>query len=76
MLEPKPLLDRSYDRLRDRIALNILCDEQVIAAMASLVAVLRDERHPRVPELEHAIRTHRIGILKQRAILGVAGIDV
>ena len=44
--------------------------------MASLVAVLRDERHPKVPELEHAIRTHRIGILKQRAILGVAGIDV
>lgn len=62
--------------LRNRTAANILCDERTIAALARLAAVLREEGDPFVPEIEHAIRTHRIGIIKQRAILGAVGIAV
>ena len=76
MPKPDANIDHSCDRLRHRVALNILLDEQVIAALARAVAVLRDQNDNGVLDLEHAIRTHRIGILKQRAILGAAGIDV
>ncbi|MCJ2048261.1 hypothetical protein [Methylobacterium sp. J-070] len=58
------------------MAFSILLDEQVIAALAGSVAILREANDPDVLDLEHAIRSHRIGILKQRAILGAAGIDV
>lgn len=71
-----PHNDRPCDRLRCRLALNILLDEQVIAALARATAVLREVNDPAVLDLEHAIRTHRIGILKQRAVLGAAGIDL
>ncbi|MCJ2102225.1 hypothetical protein, partial [Methylobacterium sp. E-046] len=63
-------------RLRNRIAMSILLDEQVIAALASAVAILRKANDPGVIDLEHAIRAHRISILKQRVILGAAGIEV
>ena len=76
MRESKPAQDCWLTALRDRIALNILCDERVIRALSELAAVLREEGDPFVSELEHAIRTHRIGIVKQRAVLGAAGIDV
>ena len=56
--------------------MSILVDEQVIAALACAVAILRESNDPNVLDLEHAIRTHRIGIMKQRAVLGAAGIDV
>ena len=56
--------------------MSVLLDEQVIAALASAVAILREANDPGVLDLEHAIRTHRVGILKQRAILGADGIDV
>ncbi|WP_187278828.1 hypothetical protein [Methylobacterium sp. WL12] len=53
-----------------------MLDEFAIAAMSEAVADLRDANDPAVPDLEHTIRTHRISILKQRAILGAAGIEV
>ncbi|MCJ2049127.1 hypothetical protein [Methylobacterium sp. J-070] len=56
--------------------MSILVDEQVISVLARAVAILREENDPGVLDLEHAIRSHRIGILKRRAILGAAGIDV
>ena len=56
--------------------MSILLDEQVIAALASAVSILRKANDPGVLDLEHAIRTHRVGILKQRAVLGAAGIEV
>jgi hypothetical protein len=68
--------DQSCERLRSRIAISILIDEQVIAALAHAMAVLRETDDPAVSDLEHAIRAHRIGILKQRAILGAAGVEV
>lgn len=71
-----PPNDRPCDRLQCRLALNILLDEHVIAALARATAVLRETNDPTVLDLERAIRTHRIGILKQRAVLGAAGIDV
>ncbi|MCJ2019497.1 hypothetical protein MKK84_19005 [Methylobacterium sp. E-065] len=39
-------------------------------------AVLRTADDQNVAYVEHAIRTHRVGILKQRAILGAAGIEI
>lgn len=76
MSKPDPNIDCPCDRLGNRIALNILLDEQAIAALARAAAVLREEDDPNILDLEHTIRTHRIGIVKQRAVLGAAGIDV
>ena len=76
MPDRSPASDRTVVALRDRAALNIACEEGVIKALARLAAVLRDEGDPFVPEIEHAIRGHRIGIIKQRAMLGAVGIDV
>lgn len=59
-----------------RIALNIMLDEHAIDAIAAVLADLRERNDPAVADLEHAIRTHRIGIMKQRAILAAAGLDV
>ncbi|MGU3464918.1 hypothetical protein ACLBXO_08675 [Methylobacterium sp. C33D] len=48
----------------------------MIEALAIAAATLRDGNDPGAGDLDNAIRTHRINILKQRAILGAAGIDV
>jgi hypothetical protein len=64
------------DVLCRRIASAIAIDEQVIEALAVAASMLRDTDNSGAADLEGAIRTHRIGILKQRAILGAAGIDV
>ena len=53
-----------------------MLDEYAIAAMAEAIAALRHANDPAVPDLEHTIRTQRVSILKQRAILGAAGIEV
>ena len=76
MSKLNPDMDHSFERLQTRIAMSVLLDEQVIATLARAVAILREANDPGVLDLEHAIRTHRVGILKQRAILGAAGIDV
>ena len=76
MSKPDPNIDCPCDRLQRRLALNILLDEQVLAALARAAAVFREQNDPGVLDLEHAIRTHRIGILKQQAVLGAARIDV
>ena len=76
MGETTPRPECHCARLRHRFAFNILLDEHVIAALSDAAAALRDANDPAAPDLEHAIRTHRIGILKQRAILGAAGIEV
>ena len=75
MSRSKPLVDRQCQRLRDRLALNIILDETAISALSEALAVLRDAGDPLVSELEQAVRSHRIGIIKQRAILGAAGIE-
>ena len=76
MGKPRQGSECTCARLSDRIAINVLLDEFAIAAMSEAVAVLRDANDPAVPDFERTIRTHRIGILKQRAILGAAGIEV
>lgn len=51
-------------------------DDLVVAALASVVARMRETGRPEdVDTLEHAIRVHRIATLKQSAILGAAGLD-
>ncbi|MCJ2140062.1 hypothetical protein [Methylobacterium sp. E-066] len=62
--------------MRQRLAFNIMLDEFAIAALSDAVAILRAADDQDVTQVEHAIRTHRIGILKQRAILGAAGIEI
>lgn len=64
------------DLLHLRMALHIAMDEAAIDALASALAVLRESGHPDTALVEEVVRTHRIGILKQRAILGAAGLDV
>jgi hypothetical protein len=76
MLEPTPPSDARALALQDRIAFSILLDECVIAVLSDATAMMREVGDPAVSELESAIRTHRVGILKQRTILGAAGIDV
>ena len=62
--------------MQQRIAFNILLDEFAIAALSDALAVLRAADDQNVAYVEHAIRTHRVGILKQRAILGAASIEI
>lgn len=76
MPEPKPAPDCPCARLRQRVAFNILLDECAIAVLSDAVAALRRADDPSIADLERAIRTHRIGILKQRAILGAFGFGV
>lgn len=68
--------DCPCSRLRHRPTFNILLDELAIAVLSEAVAVLRRAGDPGAADLEHAVRTHRIGILKQRAVLGAAGINM
>ena len=76
MEKPRQGSECSCARLGHRIAFNVLLDEFAIAAISEAVAVLREANDPMVPALEHAVRTHRVGIIKQRAILGAAGIEI
>jgi len=76
MEKPRQGSECSCARLGHRIAFNVMLDEFAIAAISQAVAVLREANDPGVADLEHVVRTHRIAILKQRAILGAAGIDV
>ena len=73
---PDPDTDGQCARLRHRVALSILIDEQVITSLANTLATLHEADEPGAPDLERALRTHRVSILKHRAILGAAGIDV
>ena len=76
MCKPKPQHLCSVTHLSDRMALHVMLDELAIAALSDAAAALREANDPAVTDLEQAIRTHRIGILKQRAILGAFGIEV
>lgn len=76
MLMPPPPSDTSAALLQDRIAFSILLDECLIAALSDATAKMRQVGDPAVLELEGTIRTQRVGVLKQRTILGAAGIDV
>jgi len=75
MQQPERKPNCSCTRIRQRLALNILLDEFAIAALSDALSVLRAADAPDVAQIEEAIRTHRIGILKQRVILGAAGIE-
>ncbi|MCJ2075636.1 hypothetical protein MKK68_08215 [Methylobacterium sp. E-016] len=77
LMEKQPSSSDGPDaRLRQRMALNLMLDEFAIDALAQALSVLREADDPEVPDLEHAVRTQRISIMKQRAIFGAAGIDV
>lgn len=76
MTEPNPVTDRTCTRLQQQIALSILVDDLVAASLAANVALARREGGSNVDDLEHAIRLHRVAVLKQGAILGAAGIEV
>ncbi|RZL29182.1 MAG: hypothetical protein EOP64_02040 [Sphingomonas sp.] len=61
MQKPRQGSECSCARLSDRIAFNVMLDEFAIAAMSEAIAALREANDPAVPDLEHTIRTHRIG---------------
>ena len=68
--------DRPCQRLRDRTVLNVILDETVLSALSETLSILRDAGDPLVSEFEHAVRSHRISIIKRRAVLGAAGVAV
>jgi len=68
--------DIERDRLYRRMALTLALDEQLIASLAVAADRLRKAGDPGATDLERVIRTNRVSILKQRAILGASGIDV
>ena len=72
--EPRP--DPHCVRLCQRIALSIAMDELAISELNARLAVLRERGDPAVPDFEHTVRHLRVGIIKQRAIIGAAGFDV
>ncbi|MCJ2021487.1 hypothetical protein MKK84_29410 [Methylobacterium sp. E-065] len=76
MSEPEEPNAIESDVLCRRISLAIAVDEQVIEVLAVAATVLRDADDPGAADVEGAIRTHRVGIIKQRAILGAAGIEI
>lgn len=76
MSQPKRQPNCPCARKRHRLAFNIMLDEFAIAILSEALVALRTADDPGVAQVEHAIRSHRIGILKQRAILGAAGIKI
>ena len=76
MDNPPQASECSWARLRQRLAFHVMLDEFAVAALSEALVTLREGDDPAVPDLEHMVRTHRIGIMKQRAILGAAGIEV
>jgi hypothetical protein len=76
MSEPEKSTAIESDVLCRRIAFAIAMDEQVIEVLAVAASALRDAADPSAADFEGAIRTHRVGIIKQRAILGAAGIEI
>ena len=73
---PDRSMDQDAQRLRLRAALDIALEEHAIEALSEALRVLRRANHEDVCHFEHQIRVHRIGILKHRAIMFAAGIDV
>ncbi|MDH2313058.1 hypothetical protein [Methylobacterium brachiatum] len=76
MPQRKDQTDCTCATLRERLAFNILLDELAIAALSDALALLHATGDPGATQIEHTIRTHRIAILKQRVILGAAGIEL
>ena len=74
------LPDRSIDQdtclLRQRASLGIALEEAAIETLSDALRALREADHQDVAYSEYRIRVHRIGILKHRAIMTAAGIDV
>ncbi|MET0528908.1 MAG: hypothetical protein ABW003_11310 [Microvirga sp.] len=76
MSEPDKLTEIERIYLRCRIAPAIAVYEQVIETLSVAASVLRDAGDAGVRELNQAVRTQRVGIIKRRAIRGASGRDV
>ena len=69
--------DLDLTLLRQRVRLLLAFEEATIVALSETLA-----RHPdaytseQLVECRSDIRSHRVGIIRQRAILGAVGIDV
>lgn len=63
--------------LRGRVAASVAFEEAVMAILAQGAANLRTMGdHHAAAETDAAIRRHRVGLIKHRAIMGAHGIDV
>ena len=77
MSEVRNCLDVQLTLLRERVRLSLAFEEVAIRVLHDNLLSVAD----RITELERQgverqIRSHRIGIIKQRAIMGALGIDV
>jgi hypothetical protein len=75
MTDPSSPPDRLCARLQQQIALSTLMDDLVVGRLATVVAAMRETGMPDIAALEHAIRAHRVAIVKQSALLAAAGLD-
>ena len=63
--------------LRGRVAASVAFEEAVIAVLSQGAANLRAMGHYQTAaDTEAAVRHHRVGLIKHRAIMGAHGIDV
>jgi hypothetical protein len=74
--KPNSLADRTCARLQQQIALSTLVDDLVVASLAANVDAFREAGASDVEDFEDVIRSNRLSVLKQGAILGAIGLNV
>ena len=73
---PNPRRDLA-DKLRDRIALSLVLDDTLAAELTRKAEALEaNGDHEGARALIAAARRHRVGAIKQRALLSASGIAV
>ena len=69
--------DPLVSRLRDNARLSIAIEEATIGALLDELERARDKTPVwLISAMRRRIRAHRVGIIKQRAVMGALGIDV
>ena len=67
----------STGALRERVLLAIAMEEAMIEGLSERARALGGRLSDKeASAIRHQIREHRVGILKQRALMGALGIDV
>ena len=69
--------DQACERLKRRVALSVAFEEALTDVLAAGAADFRREGFTEVAlEIEVFIRRHRVGLIKNRAIMGAHGIEI
>ena len=68
--------DQRLTQLRDRVAADVAVEDVLIEALSDRLRRERRMTSVDVAEIESFIRTHRVGLIKLRALMRAHGIDV